>query len=202
MGGGQPAVLLGATLSERRTGGHLLWDVLQPEHSHYRNKWPKYHTTTTVLRPFFRDHPGEPVPDENFWTLWYKGRLTEAETPTSRLGATPSRLTSAHLHHPPWGGGSGQSNLRKRPPVCSNKSNTWFLEPTRVHNPNGISIGSVVFAGLTTVTDRQTDRQTDHATPSVNSASTGRIYARSTAMRHKIRKSVSAPSVTAYLLNM
>jgi len=26
-------------------------------------------TTTTILRPFFRDHPGEPVPEENFWTL-------------------------------------------------------------------------------------------------------------------------------------
>jgi len=49
----------------------------------------------------FRDHPGQPVPDENFWTLWCKGRLTEADTPTIRLGATPSGLTSAHLHHPP-----------------------------------------------------------------------------------------------------
>jgi len=29
-------------------------------------------TTTTVLRPFFRDHPSEPVPEENFWTLWCK----------------------------------------------------------------------------------------------------------------------------------
>ena len=59
-------------------------------------------THTTVLRPFFRDHPGEPVPEENFWTLWCKGRLTEADTPTIRLGATatPSGLTSAHLHHP------------------------------------------------------------------------------------------------------
>jgi len=27
-------------------------------------------------------------------------------------------------------------------------------------NPNGISIGSAAFAGLTSVTDRQTDRQT------------------------------------------
>jgi len=53
-----------------------------------------YHTTTTVLRPFFRDHPGEPVPEENFWTLWYKGRLTEADTLIIRLGATPSRLIS------------------------------------------------------------------------------------------------------------
>jgi len=58
-------------------------------------------TTTTVLRSFFRDHPGEPVPEENFWTLRSKGRLTEADTPTIRLGATPSGLTSAHLHHPP-----------------------------------------------------------------------------------------------------
>jgi len=29
-------------------------------------------TTTTILLPFFWDHPGEPVPQENFWTLWYK----------------------------------------------------------------------------------------------------------------------------------
>jgi len=56
--------------------------------------------TTAVLWPFFRDHPGEPVPEENFSTLWCKERLTEADTPTIRLGATPSGLTSAHLHHP------------------------------------------------------------------------------------------------------
>ena len=43
-----------------------------------------HHHTTTVLRPFFRDHPGELVPEENFWTLWCKGRLTEADTPTIR----------------------------------------------------------------------------------------------------------------------
>jgi len=49
----------------------------------------------------FRNHPGEPVPEENFWTLWRKGRLTEADTPTIQLGATPSGLTSAHLHYPP-----------------------------------------------------------------------------------------------------
>jgi len=61
----------------------------------------KHHHTTTVLQPFFRDHPGETVPEENFWTLWCKGRLTKAETPTIRLGATPSGLTSAHLHQPP-----------------------------------------------------------------------------------------------------
>ena len=45
----------------------------------------------------------------------------------------------------PWGG-SG-------PP-----SNTLFPGRTKVLNPNSILIGSAVFAGLTTVTDRQTDR--------------------------------------------
>jgi len=59
------------------------------------------YTHTTVLQPFFWDLPGEPVPEENFWILWCKGRLREADTQTIRLGATPSGLTSAHLHHPP-----------------------------------------------------------------------------------------------------
>jgi len=60
------------------------------------------HTTPQpVLRPFFQDHLGEPVPEENFWTLWRKGRLTEADTQTIRLGTTPSGLTTAHLYHPP-----------------------------------------------------------------------------------------------------
>ena len=40
-----------------------------------------------------------------------------------------------------------------RPPT-----NTWSLGPIRVHKPNGISIGSAVFARLTTVTDIPTSR--------------------------------------------
>ena len=43
-----------------------------------------HNTTTTVLRPFFRDHPCEPVPEKNFWTLWCKGRLTETDHPAGR----------------------------------------------------------------------------------------------------------------------
>ena len=70
---------------------HLLL-LLLPHHHHH---------TTTILWPFFRDHLGEPVPEENIWTLWCKGRLTEADTPTIRLGATPSGLSSAHLQQPP-----------------------------------------------------------------------------------------------------
>jgi len=39
-------------------------------------------------------------------------------------------------------------------------SSTWSLGFTQVLNPNGISIGSAVFAGLASVTDRQTDHAT------------------------------------------
>jgi len=42
------------------------------------------------------------VPGENFWILWCRGRLTEADTQIIQLGATPSGLTIAHLHHPPF----------------------------------------------------------------------------------------------------
>jgi len=55
-------------------------------------------------------------------------------------------------------------------------SNIWFPGPTWVLNPNGISISSAVFPGLTSVTDRLTD----HATQSVT---VGCIYVCSTAMR-------------------
>ena len=55
---------------------------------------------TAIL--LFPGPPGEPAPEENFWTLWCRGRLTEADTQTIWLGATPSGLTSAHLHHPPF----------------------------------------------------------------------------------------------------
>ena len=57
-------------------------------------------------------------------------------------------------------------------------SNTWFPGPTRVLNPNGISIASGVFAGLTSVTDRHTDRQTDRPR-FTRSVTIDRIYLRS-----------------------
>ena len=60
---------------------------------------PPHHNHFTALFP---GPPGEPAPGENFWTLWCNGRLTEADTMTIRLGATPSELTSAYLHHPPY----------------------------------------------------------------------------------------------------
>jgi len=61
------------------------------------NHTPPHHNCFTALFP----GPREPVPEENFWTLWCKGRLTEADTLTIQLDATPSEPTSAHLNHPP-----------------------------------------------------------------------------------------------------
>jgi len=40
--------------------------------------------------------------------------------------------------------------------------NTWFLGPTRVHAPNGISIGSAVFVWLTVVSSRPTTHTQTH----------------------------------------
>jgi len=55
--------------------------------------------------------------------------------------------------------------LKTAPSMGGSGPLTYFSGPTRVLNPNGISITSAVFAGLTSVTDRQTaDQQTDRQT--------------------------------------
>ena len=92
-------------------------------------------THTTVLRPFFRDHPCEPVPEENFWTSWCKGRLTEADTLIIRLGANPSRLTSAHLHHPPYFLQAGCPSCRPTNSVKALKTTSAFREKTLEFSP-------------------------------------------------------------------
>jgi len=55
-----------------------------------------------------------------------------------RAALSPLKIASSH-------GGSGPSNA-------------LFLGPIPAHNPSGISIGSAVFPGLKTATDRPTDR--------------------------------------------
>jgi len=81
----------------------ILLRLVHKIESYYYYYYYYYCYTHTHIRftALFRDHPGKLVPEENFWTLMCKGRLTEADTLTIRLGATPSALTSAHLHHPP-----------------------------------------------------------------------------------------------------
>jgi len=60
------------------------------------------YTHTAILRPFYRDYPGEPVPEEIFfWTFMVQGKITEADTPTIRMGATPSGLINDLPPAPP-----------------------------------------------------------------------------------------------------
>jgi len=68
-------------------------DLNDPEH-HYHH----HHNRFAALFP---EPPGQEALEENLWTSWCKGRFTEANTPTIRLGATLSGPSSAHLHHPP-----------------------------------------------------------------------------------------------------
>jgi len=61
--------------------------------------------THTHTQPFYGPFSGTTqvsrCQKRNFCILWCKGRFTVADTPAIRLGATPSGLTSASLHHPP-----------------------------------------------------------------------------------------------------
>jgi len=95
-----------------------------------------------------------------------------------------SRLCTAHCRRSLY---FAMSRLPQKLPFSMGRSeppsNTWFPGPTRVLNPNGISISSAVSAQLTSVTDRLTD----HTTQSVT---VGRIYVCSTATQ----PNTSAPS--------
>ena len=57
-------------------------------------------------------------------------------------------------------------------PTCHPSAEKLGPTVTRFHTPNGISIGSAVFVGLTAVTNRQTDRQTHRQTDDATSAAT------------------------------
>jgi len=51
-------------ISNENDNCHIIWDTSNKNDSDIKRP----------PRPFFRDHPGEPVPEENFWTSWCKGR--------------------------------------------------------------------------------------------------------------------------------
>jgi len=110
------------------------------------------------------------------WQLkwWFHGQLAHPRTSTQLTILSQLAISET----------SGQSNLTKKGRIAAAHvpfsrirqvasgeppSNTCFLGPTRVHNPNGISIGSAIFAGHTIVTDRQAHH---HAAPSVTTGRT------------------------------
>ena len=76
---------------------------------------------------------------------------TNQRVTAGQSNLTTGRIAAAHGRF---------SRVRQVAPMCT-PSNACFLEPSQVHTANDISIGSVVFAGLTTAIDRQTDRPTD-----------------------------------------
>jgi len=59
-------------------------------------------TNSTTPQLFYGPFSGTTRVSQCQKRLWCRGKLTEADTPTIRLGATLSGLTSAHLHHPPF----------------------------------------------------------------------------------------------------
>jgi len=71
--------------------------------------------------------------------------------------------------HFPWGSGPHLIYGSLRPKCIP----ILWPTPASPHNPYGISIGSAVFAGPTTVSDGQNNRTTHYATRSVT---IGRIY--------------------------
>jgi len=58
---------------------------------------PPHHNRFMALFP---GPPGWAGARRKLLDLWCRRGLTEADTLTIRLGATPCGLTSAHLHHP------------------------------------------------------------------------------------------------------
>ena len=85
-----------------------------------------------------------------FWTLWCKGRLTEADTSTIRLGATPSGLSSAHLHHLPF-----FYKPDALPAAQPTVSKHWRLPITRIENFVSLDVWFLRHVNV------QMDRQTD-----------------------------------------
>jgi len=82
---------------------------------------------------------------------------------SAQSNSTKGRIAAAHRRYIPYTCGALRLKIKIAPSHGGSglPSNTWFLGPIRAHNPNGISISSAVFAGLTIVTDRRTDRETD-----------------------------------------
>jgi len=60
--------------------------------------------TTATPQPFYGPFSGTTrvIRCQKNGLYGAREKLTEADTPTIRLGATPSGLTSANLHHPPF----------------------------------------------------------------------------------------------------
>jgi len=86
---------------------HMLWLILL--HLLLSDPWNLLSSMTHTHTHTHHNHFTALFPGPSGWAsakrklldFLVQGRFTEADISTIRLGATPSGLTSAHLHHPP-----------------------------------------------------------------------------------------------------
>jgi len=93
-----------------------------------------YQSTTTVLWPFFRDNPGEPVPEENFWTLWCKGILNRGKH-TDHLAGRHSIRTNQCPHLP------SPHFLQARCPSCHPANSVKALKARHQNCQKNVLVG-------------------------------------------------------------
>jgi len=96
--------------------------------------------TTTVLRPFFRDHLALPVPEQKFfWSLWCYGAFWRGRhTQQSRLAPLHPDSSAIHLHQCP--------HFYARSPSCHNPPNlSWLGTCTHAQEYAGLHIPMVWF---------------------------------------------------------
>ena len=98
------------------------------------------HTPQPFYGPFFPDYPGEPKPEEIFfWTFRVQGKITEADAPTIRLGATPSGLVSNPSPSSP--------HFYARCPSCRSPPNlSWLWTGTSIYICKIKSSGALIWA--------------------------------------------------------
>jgi len=111
-----------------------------------------YHTSEVIAHPKAKRGCHGNVP-QHLWTPIQ--RMIPMAHPSPQPKRHPYRSAVFAQTTVEWDAHSNQKFLPSHggsgPP-----SNTWFPGPTQVLNPKGSSIGAAVFAGLTSVTDRQT----------------------------------------------
>ena len=185
---GSPKPYLKKAKSQSATSNH------DNRHQIIHTKLVLHHQHTTILIAIFQitivrnGHRGWICTEKNYVTLdcfcgqpiimLVNSMQGNPDIRAARNGAC--RCVEKSQCHPPqkcpfpWGSGS--------------PSNTQFRQPSQLHNPNGILIGSAIFAGITVITGRETnrqkDRQTDHTTPCI---AIGCMQATSVAMRSNNR---------------
>jgi len=140
--------------------------LISKTHPRIKQRVASYHTIKVIAhqrpKPVMANwlpwqRPSAPVDSHLTHDSYGPSELTTQTAYTCISSAVFAQLTTGCAYTLQWAAPSPQNCLFSW--QIWTPCNSWSLRPTQVLNPNGISIGSAVFARLTTVTDRQT-RQT------------------------------------------